>query len=585
MFEMIRKMTALLTPKERRQAVVLFGLMVVGAILEMMGVGAIPLFISLLADPAILHRVPAVEALADRLGLDTPQELILGGAIALFVLFFLKNLFLLGLSWVQARYVFGRQVHIARRLLRGYLFSPYTFHLRRNTAELLRNSNEDAFNLVGSGLMPLLTLAMEGLTVMGILLLLVFVEPVTSLTAFLILGATTALFLRLLRSRTLRYGKAMHEGRLKMIQAVNEGLGGIKVTKVLGREQAFLDTFVEAADTYAVSGRVRQLLSEGPRLLLETIGIASLLGVTALLLVQGRSLEALIPSLTLLGVAIVRMIPSFNRITGALNTLRYGRFALEAVHRDLSLLEVGATEASGEALPFREAIRFEGVSFQYPGAPEPTLRDVTLEIPRGVAVGFVGRTGAGKTTLVDLLLGLLSPTKGRLTVDGTDIHGRIRQWQRHVGYVPQDIYLSDDTIRRNIALGLKDEEVDEAAIWRAVDAAQAREFIERLPEGLETTVGERGVRLSGGQRQRIGIARALYHDPDVLVMDEATSSLDTETEQAVMEAVERLRNERTIVLIAHRLSTLRTCDYIVTVKEGKASVVRAPVADHPLLPH
>lgn len=549
----------------------LFGLMLGGTLLELIGVGAIPAFVALLSDPQGFERFPQVGQFLARLGATTPERLVTGGAGALFVLFAVKNVYLAAQSWATARYAFNRQIGIARRLLRCYLYSSYTFHMQRNSAELLRNSNSDSMAVVGSGLMPLLMLTKETLTVTAILLLLLWVEPITSAVAFGILGGATVLFLRLMRRKTVNLGQKMHTAQKEMIQAVNEGLGGIKVTRVLGREQDFFDAFAAASDRYAHAARIRQVLSETPRLFLETAGIAGILGVAALLTWQGRPVAALIPTLALLAVAVVRMIPSFNAIMASLTSIRYGRFAVDAVYQDLISPE--PPPSHDYDMVFQEAIRLEGVSYQYPNAPEPSLRDLSFTIRRGEAVGFVGPTGAGKTTLIDVILGLLAPTEGRLTVDGHDVAGRERSWQRQIGYVPQEIYLTDDTIRRNVAFGVAPENIDDGAVRRAVAAAQAQEFVDRLPAGLETIVGERGVRLSGGQRQRIGIARALYHDPPVLVLDEATSALDHETESAVMEAVETLHGSRTILIIAHRLSTVEACDRVVSLRDGEVEHV------------
>jgi ATP-binding cassette subfamily C protein len=295
-----------------------------------------------------------------------------------------------------------------------------------------------------------------------------------------------------------------------------------------------------------------------------------------LLLAQGRPPTEIVPTLALLAVAVVRMLPSFNRITGAVTMVRFGQFAVGVVHEDLRLLDHRGVADPAAPLAFHEAIRLEDVTYQYPGAAMPSLRGVSLEIPKGTVVGFVGSTGSGKTTLVDVILGLLGPTDGRVLVDGRDLRGHEAAWQMQAGYVPQDVYLADDTLRRNIAFGLPDAEVNEDAIWRAVDAAQVREFVARLPLGLDTVVGERGVRLSGGQRQRVGIARALYHDPEVLVLDEATSALDHDTERAVMDAVEHLRGSRTILLIAHRFSTVQGCDRVIEVARGRVGAGKPP---------
>ena len=569
MFEVLRDLGFLLNRRERIQAAALLFVMLVGALLEMLGVGAIPAFVTLLTNPAAVTQSSLGRRLFPLLGTGSTETIALRAAAALFVLFAAKNLFLVVLVWAQARYVFNRTVAVARRLFSAYLHGPYVLHLQRNSAELMRNANEQSTEAIGAALMPLLSLAMEGFTVTAILLLLLSIEPVTSLAAFVILGGTTFLFLRFVRTRMLLLGERMHHHRVRMIQTVNEGLGSIKVTKTLGRESAFISRYAVAAQGFAAAGRLRQVMQEVPRLLLETVAVGGLLAVAALLVVQGRSVARLMPTLALLAVAVVRMVPSFNRIMSALNTLRYGRYALATVVQDLRDIPAPPMLPPGDVVPLRSEIRLESVSFTYPGATAPVLNEVSLVIPRGSVVGLMGPTGCGKTTLVDIVLGLLEPTSGVVLVDGRGVSGRVREWQGQIGYVPQDIYLADDTIRHNVAFGIPDDQIDEAAVQRAVEAAQVHEFVERLPAGLDTFVGERGVRLSGGQRQRIGIARALYHDPPVLLLDEATSALDHETEDAVIKAVDVLRGQRTIVLIAHRLTTLRSCDEVFALRHGR----------------
>jgi ABC-type multidrug transport system fused ATPase/permease subunit len=358
------------------------------------------------------------------------------------------------------------------------------------------------------------------------------------------------------------------------VQAVHESLSSVKVTKVLGREDYFLDTFASYTNGYVEANRFRQIVTETPRLILEVTAILGLLGVAAVLTVIGKSPVTITVTLALLSLALVRTIPSVNRITSALATLRYGHYALEAISKDLRELEVGDATAAMPAvrpLVLRDAIRLDSVSYTYPGAERASLSDISICIQRGTSVAIIGPTGAGKTTLVDLLLGLLTPTAGRILIDNSELSLAVSSWQRSIGYVPQDIYLTDDTIRRNIALGIREADIDVSAVERAVAAAQLDTFIASLPSGLETVVGERGVRLSGGQRQRIGIARALYHDPSVLIFDEATSSLDSETEELVIEAVDALRGNRTIIVIAHRLSTIRNCDHAFALRDGALS--------------
>lgn len=569
----VRMLRYLLTRREQAHTVGLLVLLACGAALEMVSVSTIPAFVTLLGAPQKLLQwlPPSLGARIPRGASDA--TLILYAAVALVAISVVKNVCLALLSLAQSRYVFDRQASISTRLLRAYLHAPYTFHLQRNTAELLRNANGEATEVISSVVLPIFALALEGLTIVAIMLVLLVREPMISLLAFAMLAGTTAVFMRVIRTRMRVYGTEMHQRRTDMIRIVNEGLGGIKITKVLGRERHFGDAYASEAREYAEAGRFRQLAADLPRLYLESAAILGVLGVAALLLAQHRPAQSIIPVLSLFAVAVVRMVPSFNRVTGAVGTLRYGRHSLRTVYADLAQLEgEGGARVVRErtgATTFEHGIRFDDVSFRYPGAPRPSLHHVSLEIRKGATIGLVGPTGSGKTTLVDLVLGLLSPTGGRILTDGRDVHDDIRAWQDRVGYVPQDVYLTDDTIRRNVALGIADDEIDDAAVARAVEAAQMTAFVASLPDGIETIVGERGVRLSGGQRQRIGIARALYVDPEVLVLDEATSSLDGETERYVMEAVERLRGDRTIIMVAHRLTTVRGCDALFVLEAGR----------------
>ncbi|MFL5616092.1 MAG: ABC transporter ATP-binding protein [Gemmatimonadaceae bacterium] len=569
--DIVRKLERLLSKREQRHAFLLLAMMVVGAVLEMVGVGAIPAFVALLSDPSRITRYALPREMMSALGADTNTKLALTAAVILLLYFFVKNLFIGSLSFLQARYVSNRQVRLASQLFNAYMHSEYTMHLQRNSAELLRNATNEAMEVVGSVLMPCLSLAMEFLTVGAIVTLLFIAEPFISLVAFVLLGGATALFIRVVRSRLIRYGHETQLYRMKMLQTVSEGLGSLKITRVLGREPHFLQAFRLDSDRFAQANRFRVLMSDLPRLYLEMAAMLGLLAVAAILLAEHRPLGAIIPALSLLAVAVVRLIPSFNRISAAFTQLRYGRFSLEAVYADLvnSNTNADVRHRDTTTIPFVEAIRLRDVSFTYPNAAAPAVRNVNLDIRRGNAVGIVGATGSGKTTLVDIVLGLLRPSSGKVLIDDRDVTQDVRAWQKHIGYVPQDIYLMDESIRNNVAFGIAADEIDDAAVQRAIDAAQLTTFIHSLPDGVNTVVGERGVRLSGGQRQRIGIARALYHDPDVLVFDEATSSLDNETERFVMQAVDHLRGARTIILIAHRMSTVRACDELFLLNEGR----------------
>jgi ATP-binding cassette subfamily C protein len=570
----LKKISYLLSRREKRNAAILFLLMWVGALLEVVGVGAIPAFVSVISIPERLLEIEAVRAVYDALGITSSQEMVMWAAVGLILVLIIKNIYLTFLAYIQARYNSGRRVAISNRLFRAYLRSPYAFHLQRNTAELLRNTNSESGSIMSGVVMPLMQITMEAMVLAFVFVLLVAVEPVVTLAVFGVLGTITGVFYWATRRKIEEYAKEEQRHRKLSVQAVNQGLGGFKDARILGREKFFLDTYAESAWFKAEAERFSAVIGALPRLFLETIAVAGMLGVSALLVAQERPLEAIIPTLTLLGVAIVRLMPSFQKIAMYASRLKRGEKSLDVVYEDLVELddqERAARERrrTAEPIPFEREIRLEALTYQYPGQSDHALLDVSLTIPKHTSVGFVGPSGAGKTTVVDVILGLLEPTAGHVLVDGVSIHERLASWQRKIGYIPQSIYLTDDSVRNNVAFGMDDDEIDDEAVWRALEAAQLRDLVASLPEGLDTTVGERGVRLSGGQRQRIGIARALYHNPEVLVMDEATSALDNQTERQFVEALEQLQGSHTLIVIAHRLSTVRNCDTLFMLDEGR----------------
>ena len=576
MREILAQLSYLFNRREKRNAVILFGMMLVGSVLDVVGVGAIPAFISVISMPERLLEMPRVKWVYDALGLRSAQDMVFWGAIALMVFFVFKNAYLVLLEYYRTKYSVGRQVLISNRLFRAYLHSPYSFHLQRNTAELLRNTSTEAGNITGGVLLPGMAIIMEGMTLVLIFVLLVLVEPIVTLIAFSVLGAVVYTFYRTTRASIDRYAEQEQEHRSLTTQAVNQGLGGFKDTRVLGREGFFLEAFARSSWFNARAAQYRAIIGALPRLFLETIAVAGLLGVSVLLMAQDRPLDTVIPSLALLAVALVRMMPAFQKIQANVSAIQWGRRSLAVVYDDLVNLEAqenafrAQLRAAGP-VTFEREIAVDGLTFSYEGQAENALTDVTLRIPRNTSVGFVGPSGAGKTTIVDVLLGLLTPTEGRVTVDGTDIQTCLPAWQRKIGYIPQTIFLTDDSVRNNVAFGMDPEDISDEQVWAAVDAAQLRELVESLPKGLDTPVGERGVRLSGGQRQRIGIARALYHRPAVLVMDEATSALDNQTERQFVDALNALQGEHTVVVIAHRLSTVRHCDRLYLLERGEVT--------------
>jgi ATP-binding cassette, subfamily B, bacterial PglK len=578
----------LLSPAERRTTLLLLGLMAVGAVLEALGIGAVIPAIALLMQGDLPARYPILAGLLARLGNPGPAQLATYGMLGLAAIYLVKTSFLAFLVWRQTEFSFDVQAHLSQRLYTTYLRQPYTFHLQRNSAELIRNAITEVNQFTGNVLLPGLLVVTEGLVAASIAGLLLTIEPLGATVVVLVLGATAWGFHRLTRERVLRWGAArqVHEG-LRM-QHLQQGLGGAKEVKLLGREADFLAQY----QTHNVrSARLTQYqiaVVQFPRLMLELLGVVGLTILVLTMQAQGRDLASVLPAVGLFAAAAFRLMPSVNRMLGAVQALKFGRPVIDLLGVELTLAAPPPARTV-KVRQLRSAIALTGVQYTYPGAAAPAINEVSLVVRQGEAVGVVGASGAGKSTVVDVVLGLLHPQIGAVTMDDVDIREELRAWQDQVGYVPQSVYLTDDTLRRNVAFGLAEEQIDDAAVVRAVQAAQLTDFVRELPEGLNSVVGERGVRLSGGQRQRIGIARALYQDPAVLVLDEATSALDGATEQGVMEAVTALHGRKTLLIVAHRLSTVAYCDRVYRLDRGRvvaegrpAELLRdGPVLDEP----
>ena len=564
------KIRDILTSKERKGALINLALMFVGMALETLGVGVVVPLIALLAEGDLAALYPQLAPFLRWMGNPTQAELIRTAILALVVVYVVRSLFLGFQVWCQTKYAADVRVALAQRLFAKYLRQPYTFHLQRNSAQLMRNVSGEV-GIFGALITQAMTLVAEGLVLVGVVWLLLVVEPVGAIIVGLVIGGAGLAFHYGTRSRVARWGVArqLHEGL--RFQHLQQGLGGAKDVKLLGRDEDFLR---EHGVHGAHSARAAQLagtLAALPRLWLELLAVIGLAILVLTMLAQGRDMATVMPTLGLFAAGAFRLMPSVNRLLAAVQYLRFGRPVIDVLHEELRLPDPPSVPTASGPLQFRREIRLADVGFAYPSAPAPALKGVTLSIQKGESVGFIGPTGSGKSTLVDVVLGLLPPTTGKVLVDDLDIQENLRGWQDQIGYVPQSIYLTDDSIRRNVAFGLASTEIDDDAVKRALEAAQLDRFVATLPKGMETVVGERGVRLSGGQRQRIGIARALYHQPSILVFDEATSALDTETEREVMNALVALRGEKTILIVAHRLSTVEHCDRLYRVVMGRVT--------------
>lgn len=572
-----KKLLYLFTTRERWQIAGLFILILIGAGFETLGVGLVLPFISLLENPQRVQEAGLLRWVYQTVGEPELRQFLIGAGLGFIGIYLIKNAYLTGLTYLQCRFIYDKQVELCSRLFRSYLYSSYTFHLQRNSAELIRNLNTETAIFFNSVLSPGL-LALTEVTILAcIALFLLVVEPVTSLAAAGGIGLATMIFYRVVRLKLSDLGRQRQYHQGQVIQTINQGLGGVKEAKVLGREQLFIDEFQSHNISSTRALQFSQVVSQLPRFFIESIAIVGLMLIVVSVLAQGRSLSAVLPTLSLFAAAAFRLMPSINRILNAVTRMRFSSHSVYVLAHDL--MELKAVEETRNRVSWsRTGVRQQGletaialrnVVYQYPGASDASLRGISLTIPKGTSVGFVGSSGAGKTTIVDVILGLLPPTEGQVLVDDRDIYDDLSAWQRSLGYIPQSIYLCDDTLRNNIAFGIPADEINENWIESAVKSAQLTELVSSLPQGLDTLVGERGVRLSGGQRQRVGIARALYHNPEVLVMDEATAALDNQTEAGVMEAVEKLSGEKTLIMIAHRLSTVKNCDRLYFMNQGE----------------
>jgi len=574
--QIFRKINRLLDSRDRLEFLFIVALTLVGAIAETLGVGVIPSFVGLLGSAKAVREVGVVGWAYNFAGFEDYRTFVQWACVALMGLYIGKNGYLVWLNYLQTQFIFRKQSKVSQLLLSRYLQQPYPFHLQRNTADLLRNINVEIPNLFNEVMRDVMILLTESLIAICISLLLLFAEPFSSLIAVSLLVVAMVVFYQGFQRRIELWGRRQHRHIGRMIQWVNQGLGSIKETKVLGRELYFLERYSFHVDRYTQATQRIQFVNKLPRLFIETLAVVCLLTVLIVDLTQGRRPRSLLLLLTLFAAAAFRLMMSLNRIVAAVTTIRFYSKALDAVHDDI--VAVPRDEnflAKRESLPgyiqpqnFQKSIVLDQVSYVYPGAKTLSLNSISLQIERGEAIGLAGPSGAGKTTLVDLLLGLLQPMAGQVLVDSKPVERDLLAWQRQVGYIPQQVYLSDDTIRRNVAFGIADADIDDSRVWQVLRLAQLEDFIRGLPMRLNTRVGEQGVRISGGQRQRIAIARALYHNPEVVVMDEATAALDNGTEREIVRAMEGLIGKKTLIVIAHRLSTIRNCDRIYWMKEG-----------------
>lgn len=548
-------------------------MMVSGALLEMMGIGLVIPVITVLTQPDVLLRNSIAAGLYQYAGHPSQQTLVVAIMLLLLSAYLLKNLFLAFLAWKQSKFIFSLQHTLSTKLFATYLRQPYSFHLQRNSAHLVRNLQGEMAMFINAALTPSIFVLAELLVVVGLFVMLMLIEPVGTTAIFGILFVAGWLYQHVTKIRVSDWGKQrlIHEG--VRIKQLHHGLGGVKDVKLLGREADFLNQYNIHTKLSMKMNQRQAVMQQLPRLWLELLAISALSVLLISMSLQGKTMLAGLPTLALFTAVSFRLMPSANRIISAMQQLRFGLPVVELLHKELNLQNEILDEKT-RPVPFKYSLVLQNVSYSYPSSNKTAIQDISLTISQGAMVGFIGESGSGKSTLIDIMLGLLKPTTGTILVDGVNIQENLRSWQSQIGYVPQSIYLTDDTLRRNVAFGLAEKDINDEAVNSALKAAQLETFIQSLPDGINTIVGERGVKLSGGQRQRVGIARALYHDPTVLVLDEATSALDNETEAEVMVAVNALVNRKTILIVAHRLSTLSSCNYIYRITSKTFEIIK-----------
>lgn len=568
------KLNYIFNRREKLGIAVLGVAVVIGSFLELMGVAIFQPFINVITDSSMIHTKWYLEWLYQFLHARSDMEFISDIAVAIIIVYIIKNVYLIFEKNFFYKFSYRCQMRLSDRLFKAYLKEPYTFHLNRNVAELQRTITTDTDSFT-KGIIHSLGLIAELITCLVLGIYLFIVSKSIAIIVLILLLFSLLVITRFSKKISVRKGRDSQKYQGKIYQWINQSLGGIKEIKILRREGYFEEKIHTYFQKLADAQRVVRLTGVLPKYFIESTCMTGMMLAIIVKINYGqKALIDFVPQLAVFAVAAFRMLPSVGRINEYYTYVMYAMPSLDLIYHDLKDIENLKIEETGEIednWKLQDKISVSHVSYCYPDASQNVLEDVSFSITKGTSVAFIGASGAGKTTMADIILGLLQPQIGHVYADSMDIHRHLMTWDKEIGYIPQTIYLSDDTIRNNIAFGIDEKDIDEDAVINAAKEAQLYEFVESLPDGLDTFVGDRGVRISGGQRQRIGIARALYHNPEVLVLDEATSALDTETETAVMKAIDSLHGSKTMLIIAHRLTTIRNVDQIFEIGNGKVT--------------
>lgn len=575
MLNILKKMNLLLDKKQKRTMVWLVIMMIVGAGLQVAGVGMIVPVVSMVMDADAVHGDGLAHTLYELIGVESVTSFTAIIMVALVVVFIVKNLFLYFQQKVMYAFVYTNQFRTSERMMKNYLRRGYEFYLNADTAVVQRTITSDVNNMYAL-ILAVLQLISDGI-IFGFLVVYCLAQDVVM---SLVLASVMLLLLwvikKVLKPILRKAGQDNQDYYSALFKWISQTVQGIKEVKIGGKEQYFVAEYIKCGEGYVNAVQKYSLYNNIPKLFIETICVACMIGYMLVMMLGGVDSDRMMQTLTAFAAAALVLLPCVNRLNNQINNITYFEPFFMGVSDNLQdEISGNKTDMTGwgvasEKLPVKKSILLDDITYAYPNTDKLIFDHASLEIPIGAAVGIVGTSGAGKTTVVDILLGLLECKTGAIYADGVDVKTKYRAWLKNVGYIPQMIFMLDDTIRHNVAFGVPDEEISEERIWEVLREAQLEDFVKSLPEGLDTGIGERGIRLSGGQRQRIGIARALYEDPEVLILDEATSALDNDTEAAIMESINRLQGKKTLVIIAHRLQTIEKCDMVYRVENGKA---------------
>ena len=572
--QIFKKLLFLLSPNERKRAILLLIMIVIMALLDAIGIASILPFIAVLTNPSLIETnifLNTMYQASIRFGVETNQEFLFFLGVLVFLILIISLTFKAFSTYIQIRFVYMKEYSIGKRLVEGYLHQPYRWFLSRNSSDLGKTILSEVSQVISYGIKPLMELIAKSILAIVIIILLIIVDPKLILIVGLSISFAYLAIFYFIRNLLNRSGKERLKSNQLRFIAVSEAFGAIKEVKVRGLEKVYIQSFSNSSQNYARTIALSQVVAQLPRFILESITFGGILLIILYKMIQSGNFNNSLPVISLYVFAGYRLMPALQQIYNSLTQLTFVGPSIDKLHSDLKNLKPLNINHDEDVLTFNKEINLHHIHYNYPNTSRTALKDINLTIPLKSTVGLVGSTGCGKTTTIDIILGLLEPQKGTLEVDGKVItEQNSRAWQRSIGYVPQHIYLSDDTVMANIAFGVEPKDINHDMIKKVSKIANLHQFVtDELPKQYQTTIGERGVRLSGGQRQRIGIARALYHNPKVLVLDEATSALDNQTEQEVMKAINNLNKKITIILIAHRLNTVKNCDIIYKLDKGQ----------------